>query len=141
MMQAVALSVTVDDRLRRVIASQRARIEELERVLGARVELHSDLHLTPHQRQMFGMVLARDAVTDDGLYTVIYGALPECDQPDLQIIKVQMCKLNATLRRYCKARGLPPLAVERQWGSHYFMTAENKARGRALLKVGGADSQ
>jgi DNA-binding response OmpR family regulator len=125
--------------LKGVVAMQCDRIEELKGLLGLNIKLHSSLHLTKDQRQMFGMLLAREAVTRDALYTALYGHRPDCDQPgDPKIIDVQLCKLRGALKKHCLKHGLPVVEIGTQWGEYYFMTQDNKTRGRALLDGGNA---
>jgi DNA-binding response OmpR family regulator len=122
-----------------IINAQRDRIEDLERILGLKVEVHSSLRLAPDERKIFGVLLARQIMTKEALFIVLYGARPDCDQPtDIKIVDVQVCKLRAALKRHCIKHGLPVVEISTQWGTGYFMTQQNKARARALL---AGDSQ
>ncbi|MGA7805561.1 hypothetical protein, partial [Bradyrhizobium sp.] len=78
------------------------RIEQLEGILGVDrstcSRIREALGIEPRHAQIVGMLLSRDFVTRDGLYTVLFESLPECEWPDEKILDVQMCKLRAQLK-------------------------------------------
>lgn len=79
------------------------RIEQLEALLGvdrSTTGLIRDAYgLEPIHAQIMGMFYAREFVTRDGLYTVLYEGRPESEWPEDKILDVQVCKLRAHLRR------------------------------------------
>ncbi|MCB2107005.1 MAG: hypothetical protein KDE14_04855 [Rhodobacteraceae bacterium] len=132
---AMALPVPADDHgLCALIASLREHIAQLEHVLGATAAQPASAWLTPMQRKMFGMLVARGVVSQASFYTVLFGALPDCDQPEPAIIKVQMCLLRKRLRAWCKARDVAPIVISTRWGEGFFLDPDNKARARVLIK-------
>jgi hypothetical protein len=109
----------------------RDRVEELERILGTdrstANRLRTAFELTPDQGKMLGMLMARSSVTHESLYAVIYGAKPECDQPEPKIVDVQICKLRARLKPY-------GFEIGTLWGEGYRLTPAMKAAIRAHMR-------
>lgn len=62
----------------------------------------------------------------DALYTLLFGARPECDQPELKVMDVQICKL----RRKMKPHGI---TIKTQWGQGWSMPKVSNDKIRAAL--------
>src|SRR5260221_2612574 len=96
----------------------RDRVEQLEEVLGIDRSLTSRLRqafgLEPGKAPILGMLLARDFVTRESLYIVLYADRPECDWPEEKVMDVQICKLRRILRRH-------GIAIETRWGEGWSM--------------------
>ena len=57
------------------------------------------LDATPQQCEMVGFMLRRAVATRTALHTVLFGARPDCDQPEIKLIDVQMVKVRAALEK------------------------------------------
>jgi hypothetical protein len=116
----------------------RDRIDELEQILGVDRSLANRLRgalcISRDQARMLGMLLSRNVVTHEAMYTVMYGARPECDQPTMKIMDVQLCKLRGRLKPH-------GITFRTLWGEGWQMPMEEKAKVRAkLVSVDQADS-
>ena len=92
----------------------RNRLEELQGLLGVGNDdvsrLLTVLDATPQQCEMVGLMLRRAVATRTALHTVLFGARPECDQPEMKLIDVQMVKVRAALKSStstCARSGAP----------------------------------
>lgn len=109
----------------------RDRVEELEGVLGVRREdiavYRAALGITREEAKILGLVAKRNVtVTRGSIYTVLYGTRPDCDQPEVKIIDVLVCRMRKPLR----AIGSD---IRSEWGTGYYMTQADKAALRAFL--------
>ena len=77
-------------------------MEELQALLGVGNDDVSRsltvLDATPQQCEMIGFMFKRVVATRTALYIALFGARPECDQPDMKLIDVQMVKGRARSR-------------------------------------------
>jgi hypothetical protein len=95
------------------------------------------LGIEPRQAQIIGMLPSREFVTRDGLYTVLYEGLPECEWPDEKILDVQICKLRVQLKqrdadRVQVGQSSLRLEIKTKWGEGWLMSREDKAKGRPV---------
>jgi DNA-binding response OmpR family regulator len=110
----------------------RDRIEELESVLGVG---HEDvtaykraLKLTTEQAKVLGLIAKRGTVTRESIFTVLYGARPDCDQPaDVRIVDVIVCHVR---KRLHDAVGVE---LETVWGVGFRMSSAGKSALRAFV--------
>jgi two-component system cell cycle response regulator CtrA len=111
----------------------RDRVEELEALLGVDRSIvgriRDAFNIEPRHAQIVGMLLSRDFVTRDGLYTVLYGDLPEKDWPNDKILDAQICKLRPRLVPF-------GIEINTKWGEGWSMTKADKAKVRAILHGG-----
>lgn len=109
------------------------RIEQLESLLGVDRSITGRIRelfkLEPLHAQMLGMLLKREFVTRDGLYTVLYEGRPECEWPEEKILDVQMCKMRAHLKREGH-----DITIITKWGEGWRLIQEDKAKINAALK-------
>lgn len=111
----------------------RDRVEELEGILGVGksdvMAYRRVLRITPDQAKILGMLAKRtETVTKTSIFTVLYGARPDCDQPgDVRIIDVEVCKLRKSLR-------LKGICLRTDWGAGYSMSQADKAKLRSLME-------
>jgi hypothetical protein len=108
----------------------RNRVEELQALLGVGNDdvsrLLAVLDATPQQCEMIGFMLRRSVATWTGLHTVLFGARPECDQPEMKLIDVQMVKVRKALE--------VGVEVRIEWGSGGLaIPSAEKARLRRLM--------
>jgi hypothetical protein len=83
----------------------RDRVEELEEALGLTAEMPngflraiSKWHRSgPMSQKCLGLLLTRTFCDRAALYAVLYGARPECDQPDSRIIDVYILSVRRAL--------------------------------------------
>jgi hypothetical protein len=106
----------------------RDRVDELEQILGVDLSLTSRLRgvlgITRDQARMLGLLLNRNMVTHDAMFTVLYGDRPECDQPQPKVMDVQLCKL----RKVTSQRGVD---IKTLVGEGWQMLPEDKTKVRA----------
>ena len=89
------------------------------------------LDATPQQCEMVGFMLRRAVATRTGMFIALFGARPECDQPDMKLIDVQMVRVRGTLL----ALGIE---VQTAWGSGgWYLSGADKATLRRLMREGG----
>jgi hypothetical protein len=109
----------------------RDRIEMLEEILGIGQSMVSRVRLafglSPSESRVLGMLLNRQLVTKDALYSMLYGHKPECDQAGWKNVDVFLCKVRKKLRSH----GIELTTLTGD-GS-YVMKPQNKQRVRELL--------
>lgn len=105
----------------------RDRIAQLEETLGMNFDSPAWIGLTGNEAKLFGLLMARDAVTKSGAMDVLYGLGPDADVADEKIIDVFICKLRAKLDKF-------EIKIETNWGQGYFMTEEAKRLTRELME-------
>jgi hypothetical protein len=110
----------------------RNRMEELQALLGVGNDdvsrLLAVLDATPQQCEMIGFMLRRSVATRTALHTVLFGARPNCDQPEIKLIDVQMVKVRKALEKV-------GVEVRTEWGSGgWSIPAADKARLRRLME-------
>lgn len=108
------------------------RVAELEEALGQTSQLSLKRLLKPAIylracEPMLGLRLARQTVSRDAAFTVLYGDRPESDQPDVKIIDIIVLRLRTMLQPY-------QVRITSDWGQGYYMTADDKRRCRELLE-------
>jgi len=110
----------------------RDRVTELEALLGLGNDdvsrLLTVLDATPQQCEMVGFMLKRAVATRTGMFIALFGARPECDQPDMKLIDVQMVKVRKALEKI-------GIEVRTEWGSGgWNIPAADKSRLRAMME-------
>lgn len=108
------------------------RVQELEALLGVGDDdvsrLLTVLDATPQQCEMVGFMLKRSVAMRSAMFTVLFGARPECDQPEIKLIDVQMVKVRAALEKV-------GIAVRTEWGSGgWSLSRADKAKLRAMME-------
>jgi hypothetical protein len=89
------------------------------------------LDATPQQCEMIGFMLRRSVATRTALHTVLFGARPDCDQPEIKLIDVQMVRVRAALKKV-------GVEVRTEWGSGgWAIPAADKAKLRRLMSGEG----
>lgn len=63
---------------------------------------------------------APEVVMKGALYDAVYGALPECDQPEIKIVDVMICKM----RKKLKPIGI---VIATSWGRGYWLDPKQGA--------------
>lgn len=109
----------------------RNRVEELTALLGVGNDdvsrLLTVLDATPQQCEIIGFMLRRSIATRTALHTVLFGNRPDCDQPEMKLIDVQMVKVRAALKKL-------GIDVQTEWGSGgWALKASDKAKLRKLM--------
>src|ERR1700756_4442183 len=104
----------------------RDRVTELEDLLGLSEDdvslLKAALPLTPSECRMLATLRKkRGAACRNWLYDVLYGARPECDQPDPKIIEVMISKIRPKLRAV-------NIEIKTVWGYGYMMEDADRKR-------------
>jgi hypothetical protein len=110
----------------------RNRVEELQALLGVGNDdvsrLLTVLDATPQQCEMVGFMLRRAVATRTALHTVLFGARPDCDQPEIKLIDVQMVRVRIALKKV-------GIDVRTEWGSGgWAIPAADKAKLRRLMR-------
>ena len=106
----------------------RDRIRELEEILGLDVELPNQLGFTPVENKIVGLLIKRPVVSKEVLYTALYGDRLECEQPDIKIFDVYICKL----RKKLKAMNIQ---IYSRYTVGYYIDDEAKATLQSLNRV------
>lgn len=109
------------------------RIAELTELLGGApsdlVRLRRALNAKPAVCEIIGFMLKRQYCSRVAIFAYLYGARPECDQPDIQIVDVQMVHVRDAL---------DPIGIKvRQdgWGSgSWWLANADRTKLRALMK-------
>ena len=109
-------------------------MQELKELLGVGNDdvsrLLTVLDATPQQCEMVGFMLQRAVATRTALHTVLFGARPDCDQPEIKLIDVQMVKVRAALKKL-------GIEVRTEWGSGgWAISTADKAKLRRLMGRG-----
>lgn len=109
----------------------RNRVEELRALLGVGNDdvsrLMAVLDATPQQCEMIGFMLRRSLATRTALHIVLFGARPDCDQPEIKLIDVQMVKVRKALEKV-------GVEVRTEWGSGgWVIPAADKEKLRRLM--------
>ena len=109
----------------------RNRLEELQELLGVGNDdvsrLLTVLDATPQQCEMVGFMLRRAVATRTAMHTVLFGCRPDCDQPEIKLIDVQMVKVRSALKKI-------GIDVRTEWGSGgWAITKADKAKLRELM--------
>jgi hypothetical protein len=107
------------------------RVQELEALLGVGNDdvsrLLTVLDATPQQCEIVGFMLKRAVATRSALYTVLFGARPDCDQPEIKLVDVQMVKVRAALKKV-------GIDVNTEWGSGgWAIKGADKVKLRAMM--------
>lgn len=108
----------------------RDRVLQLEQILGIDSSetgrIREAFGLEPDLARILGMLLKRNFVSHESLYTVMYGHRPECEWPDAKVLDVQICKLRRRLKTY-------EITIKTRWGEGWSISIANKAKARAVL--------
>jgi DNA-binding response OmpR family regulator len=104
------------------------RIEELEGLLGLRINLPNELGLTPLELKYLGLIMRKEIVSQGMIHNAVYGGLPECDQPDPKTIEVHICKIRKKL-------AAKDLSIRTRYGVGYYMEDETKAALKKLSEI------
>ena len=101
------------------------RCEELERILGLRQEFPLALGLSKTMQRVLGVLLKRDFISGESLFTIVWGEKPESDQPESKLVAVYISKLRAKLKPH-------GIEIKTRWGQGFYMEPESKKRLRDL---------
>lgn len=110
------------------------RVAQLEEVLGLTSAFSFRDVLEPKGRwsrtgcePLLGLLLKRDQVPREAAYAVMYGDRGEASQPDIRILDVYVNFARAALRPH-------DIKIENIWAVGWRMSAEDKAKLRAMIK-------
>ena len=113
----------------------RDRIEQLESLLGLDRNIAGRLRdafmITRAQAETLCFMLRRNFVSHEALYITLYGARPDCDQPDPRIMDVQVHHLRTALRKH-------GIALKTRWGEGWTISPADKIKVRAVLEAADA---
>ena len=109
------------------------RILELQSLLGVGDDdvskILAILDTTPQQAEIVGFLLRRSIASRDAIYAVLFGARPECDQPDIKLIDVQMVKVRSALKKV-------GIDLRTEWGAGCWgIRAPDKAKLRSMMNM------
>lgn len=125
--------------LQATIVRLRERNEELEELLGMKLEEPKLFRVSKMNWRFLGLLLRADGkvISREYLYSAIYGNLPEADQPsDIRNIDQRVCRLNRSLSVHAVR------IKSDSYGHGYFISREHCGKLRRLLQgtnCGGAD--
>lgn len=101
------------------------RIQELEGLLSEPDEF-VPIKMSQTHKRLLGLFRKRRLVTKDFAFSALYGSRPECDQPEIKIVDVMVCKLRKRLEPY-------GITIETQWGIGYYISEESRPKLDALF--------
>lgn len=104
----------------------RDRVAQLEEMLGVTFDAPPFLQLTGCEAQIFGLLLAREAITKRIAMDAVYGDRPDADQAEEKIIDVWVCKMRRKLEPW-------GIKIETNWGQGYYMSPAMKTLARSLI--------
>ena len=108
----------------------RDRVDMLEDILGVGRTMVSRLRtafeIEPDQARILGMLISRQLITKEAIYSMLHGHKPECDQPVWKVIDVQLHRLRKQLRVH-------DIEFACVIGEGYAMKLEHKLKVRARL--------
>lgn len=122
----------VDARLEAVEAENdllRARIAQLEGLLGFTIVAPLSFGLTPGEASVFGALMKRDLMTKETAMAAIYRDLGR-DEAEIKIVDVFVCKMRKKLKPF-------DIIVETVWGHGYRIAPQVKDRVRSLFAAEG----
>lgn len=111
------------------LSEARERIRQLEDLLVGKKTFHapSALKLPPREEQILGMMMGRERMTREAIYTVLYGA--SHDQPGSNVISVYISRIRKKLEPF-------GVTIETSWRLGWSLSPLMKDRLRALSKSG-----
>jgi two-component system, cell cycle response regulator CtrA len=102
----------------------RARIAQLEELLGFSLKAPIVLRLTGSEGSVFGALMARDLVTKEHVMAALYRNYAK-DEAEIKIVDVFICKIRKKLKPF-------KIEIETVWGVGYRMNTAMKALARTL---------
>jgi hypothetical protein len=115
----------------------RERCAMFEAVLGVRHAMLFPMRMRPQARVIFGILLTRDAVSAEALFTALYAARAEADWPGdpANVIKQQIYYLRRKIEPFAVIETIKPLVPTDPL--FYRLTPESKAWALALIAARG----
>lgn len=110
----------------------RLRVEQLEDMLGMRLDAPIEIGLTASEAKVFGLLQRVEMATKQAIMSALYYERIDTE-PELKIVDVFVCKLRAKLKPW-------RIEIETLWGTGYHMTPESKALAAALYRKTGEDA-
>lgn len=115
----------------------RDRVDQLQAIIGVdrstTGRLRDAFGLEIEQAETVGMLYARDFVTRDGLFTVLYGGRPESEWPNDKSLDALMSKLRKRL-------GEHGITVETKWGEGWFLPPASRSVIRQVIAPNEEDT-
>lgn len=102
----------------------RARIRELETLVGMRFQSPPQFGFTRHESVIFGLLMKAKLVSKPAAITALY--LHEQDEAEEKIVDVFVCRMRKKLKPY-------NIEIQTQWGQGFFLSVESKATAQRLL--------
>ena len=106
----------------------RDQIAQLEEALGLNLQLPNEFGLTPLEMKIAGLLTRREIANRTMIFAALYGSRPECDQPDIKVIDVHICKL----RRKLAAKDV---TIKTRFGVGYYVDARARATLREICET------
>ncbi len=103
----------------------RGRIEQLEELLGMRIEAPIEFGFTGAEARLFGLLTRVELVTKEKAMFALYATRIDAE-PEIKIIDVFVCKMRKKLEPY-------KIEINTVWGQGYRLSPETKARVRQML--------
>lgn len=104
----------------------RARIAELEEMVGLRIEIPLIFGLTASEARVVGVMMRLPIATKEALLTAIITDVTGNKVPEQKIIDVFVCKARKKLQRF-------GIVIETVWGRGYRIDEDNRALIRQYL--------
>lgn len=104
----------------------RARVTQLESVMGAEFCAPLEWRLTPSETRILGLLYARERVTKDAIMTVLYREWGR-DEAEIKIVDVLVCKLRKKLKPF-------GISIQTRHGVGYGMTQDARDAVRSWIE-------
>jgi DNA-binding response OmpR family regulator len=108
-------------------AIYRDRIEELEYLVGLPKRTLCVVHFTRTEFKIVGLLLKHELVTREFIWRVLYGGMPDCDQPRTETVDVHLTFVRRKLRKQ-------NISIATDHGHGWYLTKAERAKLEALLK-------
>ena len=122
----------VDARLEAVEAENdmlRAKVEQLEGLLGVRMSAPLILGLTAQEARVLGVLMKRDVATKEAVMAGLYSHRAD-DTVEIKIVDVFICKIRKKLQPF-------DIPIETVWGQGYRLKPETKEKVRGMMRDEG----
>lgn len=99
------------------IYALKAHIRDLEKMLGQEYRAPAILRLTSGEHKMLGLLRARDFVSQDSMFTLLYG--DRVDPPTINVVRARISHLRFKMFRH-------GMTVAVTYGDGYYLSKETR---------------
>lgn len=107
----------------------RAKIEQLEEIIGMRMPAPIVFGFTGSEARVFGILMKRDVATKEMVMHGLYSTRAD-DDVEIKIVDVFVCKMRKKLQVH-------DIPIETVWGQGYRLKPETKDKVRGMMRDEG----